>query len=366
MLYIYYNAGIGRRIICSIHHHNHHLKKRGVLSFELMNYLTNRMNIKTTIIALLLFAQSIGFGQKMKSISEISYASTFISGDPDDSLKTYPEHFNLYFQKNITTRYDQYENVLRKTKIDEDERITSNTHISYIDSIRISRINYTYPFDTIANYSITYQYNSQFQLIQEITIDSEGVVVDSIFYSQPSTIETRFYRYGKLVRRMVNYYDSINNAGEIYNYGNQDSLLFIRCNYLDKDQQLTKSSYCDIFKRPLITDSFKYDNTGHTCYNKREYHSTNEIEETSTTHDTIENASTHKRFINGELAFSSKTFYDIYKNKILTEFYDDLGEISFTKSYNYKFDANYNWIKKMEYEKEELLSVTYRSIEYFK
>jgi hypothetical protein len=192
--------------------------------------------------------------------------------------------------------------------------------------------------------SVNYTYNEQNELIEEINYDAEGNFSDKNIYSYDE-------------KRRVNQVIGVNSDG-----GLTGSVL---TEYDDKTKQLTISSYnargkllCKelrtVNKKGLPLETKIYDAENNLINHRKERFNSNGLREKLIVYSS-----------EGTVLMEVSFKYDKQENLLSQEGVDEKGEAFLPIRYEYLFDKQGNWTKRIEYIGDKPTLLLERQIEYY-
>lgn len=330
-----------------------------------------------TITNILLFLILIVFktnAQEIKSITETVFGETEVAAKTErqakrkfKKLKTYPEHFDLYFVSKTTKQLDAEGKLISQTDFDENGEVKQISKFEYMDFGDIKTELYENPKTTKSNRLVTYKYNASNEVIQINDSSFNYKKQTDIIYTNDSTKQSTLKINDKYVDKWVTKTDSEEKYELTTSYDNNDSVFAIIKRWYNVNEKIVKQIDLDKNEQPTLTRIYKYDSKGNRIFERVETHYDSRIVERQWIVDSINNTKDFKSFTNGKLDHFSRSYYDKNSNETKTEFYDskNTDTINYTSSSEYKYDENNNWIEKKDFWDKEIQSITYRQIEYY-
>ncbi len=331
-----------------------------------------------TQIYIILISTLLAFntkGQNIKTISERSFGYNEIAASSEKEykrklkkIKSYPEHFDLYFVSKTSLEFDDRGNLISEIEYLENGQLYSRATYVYTVFNKILQKNYDYQSNSRSNQAVAYSYNIDEKLIQVIDSSSSYVKQTDISYPRSNLTQSTLRINGKYIDKWLTESDTLINFELTTALDNNDSVYVEIKRWFNEHHRLIKQIDLDSNHEPSLTRFYEYDNDGNKIYEKEVIHYDSVTIERYWITDSVNNSKDSKFFRNEKLDHFSRTYYDTNGNEIKTEFYDTekLDSLRFTTSSEYKYDEHGTWIEKKDFSKREIQSITYREIEYFK
>ena len=332
------------------------------------------MKTITNILLILILIVFKTNAQEIKSITETNFGETEIAAKTErqakrklKKLKTYPEHFDLYFVSNTTKQFDAEGKLISQTDFGEGGETKQIRKFEFTDLGDIKIDFFKNPLNPNSNRLVTYKYNENYDLIQINDSSFNYRKQTDISYTSDSTKLSILRINGKYVDKWITQTDSEEKFELTTAYDNNDSVFSLTKRWYNENEKLIKQVNLDKNQQPTLTRIYKYDSEGNKIFERVESHYDSRIVERNWIEDSVNNTKDFKTFTNGKLDHFSRSYYDKSGNETKTEFYDseNTATISFTTSSEYKYDKNNNWIEKKDFWDKEIQSITYRQIDYY-
>lgn len=276
---------------------------------------------------------------KVKSITEISYEAKDRFGKIEKISRKRKYDFIYDYQK----KYDIEGYMIENKEFNSDGSLKSKIIYKYDDMGKLIEGN---------------ENNSDGSFLKcYINIyNDKGVIIETNYYNTIGNIETKYtYKYDKRGNKIeTNEYNSDGNIETKYIY-----------KYDDKGNKVEENKYNSdgILKTKYI---FKYDNKGYLLEKNTFY---SEGLETITKYDyqfdDIRNKIISKNYLYENYSYKVVDIFDKSGNEVETIFYDEYEVITSHYTYEYEFDEQKNWIKKIEFKNQTPTYLLEREIVYF-
>ncbi len=323
------------------------------------------------ILILIIFKTN---SQEIKSITETVFGETEIAAETERQakrklrkLKTYPEHFDLYFVSKSTIQFDSEGNLITQTDFGESGEAKQIRKFEFTDFGDIKIDFFINPLNQKSNRLVTYKYNENNDLIQINDSSFNYKKQTDISYTSDSTKLSILKINGKIVDKWVTQTDSEEKFELTTAYDNNDSVFSLTKRWYNENEKLIKQVNLDKNQQPTLTRIYKYGSDGNKIFERVESHYDSRIIERNWIVDSVNNTKDFKTFTNGKLDHFSRSYYDKSGNETKTEFFDseNTDTISFTTSSEYEYDTHNNWVEKKDFWDKEIHSITYRQINYY-
>ena len=272
-----------------------------------------------------LFLTKIGF---VGSTKNVEYTSFKDNGEVDykesGKLKLDGEVLNMKtldakgnLKSSVKSKFDAEGKLINTTSYDANENSTCSRHFGYNSSGRLSFIKIE-PKDRVS-YVEFYDYSSRGDLIEVKTVDLDGVVLNQLLYT----------------------YDADGNRIKTTIYPNLDS---------NKEHQVTKYN-----AKGETIESIYYSPTAEVMQKELfTYNSDGRVQKFEV-----------YQSINNVLVNDYTIQYDEFGNEIDRTTFDAKGIPVNNIQISYKYDAQNNWVEKLEKENNETSLITKRTITYY-
>lgn len=185
--------------------------------------------------------------------------------------------------------------------------------------------------------------------------NDKGVVIEHNNYNSVGKIESKFtFKYDKRGNKIeTNEYNSDGNIETKYIY-----------KYDDKGNKVEKKKYNldGILEKKYI---FKYDDKGNLLEETFYSEDLEKITKYDYQYDDIGNKIISKNYLYENFSYKVVDIYDNKGNEIEAIFYDEYEVITSHYTYEYEFDEQKNWIKKIEFKNQTPTYLLEREIVYF-
>ncbi|WP_289056128.1 hypothetical protein [Carboxylicivirga marina] len=332
------------------------------------------MKTITNILLILILIIFKTNSQEIKSITETVFGETEIAAETERQakrklrkLKTYPEHFDLYFVSKSTIQFDSEGNLITQTDFGESGEAKQIRKFEFTDFGDIKIDFFINPLNQKSNRLVTYKYNENNDLIQINDSSFNYKKQTDISYTSDSTKLSILKINGKIVDKWVTQTDSEEKFELTTAYDNNDSVFSLTKRWYNENEKLIKQVNLDKNQQPTLTRIYKYGSDGNKIFERVESHYDSRIIERNWIVDSVNNTKDFKTFTNGKLDHFSRSYYDKSGNETKTEFFDseNTDTISFTTSSEYEYDTHNNWVEKKDFWDKEIHSITYRQINYY-
>lgn len=308
--------------------------------------------------------------QKTKSITEFTYGSPDVvsvkgrkAPKKKKKLKTYPEHFNLYFRFKLISDFDKNGNLILQTYSKENGEIYMIVEYVYTDSGNIFLEYYRKISNPESSYSISYKYNSKNELV--LVTDSSRMVIKqtSISYPNDSCKESVVKINDKFIEKTISKFNTLESTETIKTYISKDSIISICKKWYDENEEVIKEEVFNSNERLLVEKVFEYDYQYNRIISQSWLHRFNKA---ANRYQPIDYFLGAKKGI----LFPFLKMEDYFKNEeisINTDFHlsSSSKPFCFMQLSDYNYDMNDNWTERKDYWNGEIQSLTYRKFEYY-